>query len=43
MNTILSDSLDNSAYRDLEELLRVLVALNFDGRELFMGPMQRLR
>jgi DnaJ-class molecular chaperone len=31
-----SDSLDNFAYRDLEELPRVLVALNFDGSELFM-------
>jgi curved DNA-binding protein CbpA len=36
MNTVFSDSLDNFACRDLEELLRVLVALNFGGSELLM-------
>jgi curved DNA-binding protein CbpA len=36
VNMVFSDSLDNFTYRNLEELLRILVALNFDVSELFM-------
>ena len=36
VNTVFKESLDDFIYHDLEELLRILAALSFDGSELFM-------
>ena len=36
VNTVFKESSDDFTYHDLAELLRILVALNFDGSELFM-------
>ena len=40
VNTVFRDSSDGFTYHNLEELLRILSAFNFDGRELFMRQRQ---
>jgi len=43
VNTVFRDSLDDFTYHSLEELLRILAALNFDGSELFMEQRKGCR
>jgi DnaJ-class molecular chaperone len=43
VNTVVRDSLDDLTYHSLEELLRILAALNFDGSELFMEQRKGCR
>lgn len=43
VNTVFRDSLDDFTYYSLEELLRILAALNFDGSELFMEQRKGCR